>query len=150
MKNAFSLLLALVMCLSLCACGGKNDSPVATGSPTQSTAPVDEGIGLAENETEAIAKETTGDLIDGLRPEFKEAMDAYEAFYDEYFEFLEEYKKNPSDMTLMLKYTEMLTQVAEMNESFEAWDEDELNDAELKYYLDVNNRIMKKLVDIAD
>ena len=150
MKKAISLLLALVMCLSLCACGGGNDTPVATEAPAQSIAPVDEGIGPAESETDASIKESTGDLIDGMRPEFKEAMDAYEAFYDEYCEFTEEYKKNPSDMTLMLKYSEMLTQLAEMNEAFEAWDEDELSDTELKYYLDVNNRVMKKLVDVAD
>lgn len=91
----------------------------------------------------------TDKLIDGMRPEFKEAMDAYEAFYDEYCEFMAEYEKNPSDMTLLLKYTEMLAKMTEMNEAFEAWDEEELNDAELKYYLDVSNRVMQKLIDVA-
>lgn len=38
MKKAFSLLLALVMCLSLCACGG-NDTP-ETEAPTETTAPI--------------------------------------------------------------------------------------------------------------
>lgn len=86
-------------------------------------------------------------LVDGLRPEFKEAMDAYEAFYDEYCELLVEYSENPMDLTLLDKYTDMLNKASEMDEKFEAWDEDELNDAELKYYLDVNNRVMKKLLD---
>ena len=92
---------------------------------------------------------STSELVDGMRPEFKEAMDAYEAFYNEYCEFMEEYKKNPSDLTLLLKYTEMLGKVAEMDAAFAAWDEEALNDAELKYYLDVNNRVMKKLIDAA-
>ena len=33
MKKAISLLLALVMCLSLCACGGGNDTPETTEAP---------------------------------------------------------------------------------------------------------------------
>ena len=36
MKKAISLLLALVLCLSLCACGGGNDAP-ATEAPTEKT-----------------------------------------------------------------------------------------------------------------
>ena len=36
MKKALSILLALVLCLSLCACGGGNDAP-ATEAPTEKT-----------------------------------------------------------------------------------------------------------------
>ena len=36
MKKALSILLVLVMCLSLCACGGGNDAP-ATEAPTEKT-----------------------------------------------------------------------------------------------------------------
>ncbi len=89
------------------------------------------------------------ELIDGMRPEFKEAMDAYEAFYTEYCDFMAEYSENPTDLKLLAKYSEMLIKVEEMNEAFEAWDEDELNNEELKYYLDVNNRVMKMLLDVA-
>lgn len=39
MKKAISLLLALVMCLSLCACGSGNDTPETTEAPTETTAP---------------------------------------------------------------------------------------------------------------
>ena len=41
MKKAISLLLALVMCLSLCACGGGNDTPKTTEAPTETTVPVE-------------------------------------------------------------------------------------------------------------
>lgn len=34
--------------------------------------------------------------------------------------------------------------------SIEAWNEDDLSNEEMKYYLDVNNRVMKMLVDVAD
>ena len=135
MKKTIALILAIVLCLSLCACGGWNDTPETKN---------DEKIS-----TPAESQLPTTNGTETMRPEFKEAMDAYEAFYDEYCEFMEEYKKNPSDMTLLPKYTEMLEKVAEMNEAFEAWDEDELSDAELKYYLDVTNRVMEKMADIA-
>lgn len=39
MKKTISLLLALVMCLSLCACGGGNDTPETTEAPTETTVP---------------------------------------------------------------------------------------------------------------
>ena len=39
MKKTISLLLALVMCLSLCACGGGNDTPETTEAPTETTTP---------------------------------------------------------------------------------------------------------------
>ena len=61
------------------------------------------------------AAEGAEELVDGMRPEFKEAMDSYEAFYDEYCDFIKKYNDNPS---------------------------------ELKYYLDVNNRVMQNLVDV--
>lgn len=91
--------------------------------------------------------EVADDLVDGMRPEFKEAMDAYEAFYDEYCDFMVKFNDNPSDLTLVLEYTQMLSRLADMNSSFESWDEGEMNDAELKYYLEVNNRVVQKMID---
>lgn len=65
-----------------------------------------------ENEENTFVEtaEAEENLVDGMRPDFKEAMDSYEAF--------------------------------------EEWEEDEMNDAELKYYLDVNNRVMQKMLDV--
>lgn len=34
----------------------------------------------------------------GIRPEFKEAVDTYVTFYEEYAEFMQRYAANPSDM----------------------------------------------------
>ena len=76
-------------------------------------------------------------------------MDAYEAFYDEYCKMMKEYKDNPGDLTILGKYTEMLSKLGEMTEAFEAWGEDEMSNEELKYYLEVNNRVMQKMVDVA-
>lgn len=86
---------------------------------------------------------------DELRPDFKAAMDSYEAFYDEYCEVMKQYNENPADIQILTKYTGMMSKLVEMNEAFDAWDQSELNKAELKYYLEVHNRVMQKIVDVA-
>lgn len=90
------------------------------------------------------------ELVDGMRPEFKEAMDSYEAFYDEYCNIIKKYTENPSDMKILADYTDMLTKAAEMAEKFDAWENSDMNSAELKYYLDVNNRVTQKLLEVAE
>lgn len=90
------------------------------------------------------------ELVDGMRPEFKEAMDSYEAFYDEYCNFMKKYAENPTDLELLTEYTDMVSKLAEMDKKFEAWDEDEMNNTELKYYLEVNTRVTQKLLEVAE
>ena len=50
-----------------------------------------------------------GESTDDLDPEFKEMMDSYEAFFDEYIAFMEKYKENPTDMSLLSELSDMLT-----------------------------------------
>ena len=89
-------------------------------------------------------------LVDGMRPEFKEAMDSYEAFYSEYCDFMKEYKKNPTDLTLLAKYGDLMKKAVDVEAAFAAWKEDELNNEELKYYIDVNSKVMQKLVEVTE
>lgn len=133
-------------------CPNLDDAPSARGTVLECTMSGNEN---SRSNSDAETKEPTksenaGAATDGIRAEFKEAMDSYEAFYTEYCEFMKEYSENPTNLTLLAKYVDMLVKAEEMNEAFEAWDEDELSNEELKYYLGVNNRIMKMLVDIAE
>lgn len=84
---------------------------------------------------------------DGLRPSFKAAMDSYEAFYDDYCDFMRLYDSDASSITLLADYTAMVLKAAYAAETFEAWDDD-LSDAELKYYIDVNYRVTQKLLGL--
>lgn len=102
-----------------------------------------------QNESVSDEDSLNTTLVDGLRPEFKEAMDSYEDFYTEYCDFLKQYTANPTDLSLFAKYGDMLERAEEMNKAFEEWDENDLNNEELKYYLDVNNRVMQMLIDVA-
>lgn len=96
--------------------------------------------------TEAPTKEA--EQADGLRSDFKEAMDSYEAFMDEYVAFMKKYKANPSDLSLLMEYATFMEEYAEFVEAFEKWNSEDLNDAELAYYLEVQARVTKKLAEI--
>lgn len=93
---------------------------------------------------------SSGELVNGMRPEFKEAMDSYEAFFDEYCGFMKKYiASNGSDMSLLLDYASYMSKYAEMMEDFEAWESEEMNNAETAYYIQVQNRINQKLLEVA-
>lgn len=99
--------------------------------------------------TETIPVETTVPASSsGINPDFKAAMDAYESFYTEYCQLLKKYMANPTDFTILAKYADMMSRVEQMDQAFEAWNEDDMNSEELKYYLDVNNRVLKMMADM--
>lgn len=97
---------------------------------------------------EAEPTEPETEPASGLRKEFKDAMDSYEAFYNDYIDFMEKYLKNPTDFSLLAKYAGMLTKAEEMDKSFNAWNDSDLTGEELQYYLDVMNRVQKRLVGL--
>lgn len=148
-KKALSLIAALILTLLMCACSKETKIPAKLTSETAITEQV-EHIEEPTAETSEDNKEKyDGEpAVSGIRPEFKEAMDSYESFYDEYLNFLAEYEKNPTDISLLAKYAGMLSKAEEMDKKFEAWDENEMSDEELKYYLEVTARIQSKMVDI--
>lgn len=85
----------------------------------------------------------------GLRPEFKRAMDSYESFIDEYVAFMEKYKKsNGKDLSLLADLSAYVSKYNAMCEDFEKWENNDLNDAELQYYLDVTSRVSEKLLKV--
>lgn len=107
-----------------------------------------------EETTLETAEETTEEAVEarsasGLDPDFKAAMDAYEAFYAEYCDFMKKYSENSADLTLIAKYADMMAQALEMDEAFDAWGEDELNDEEWAYYFEVNAHVLEMLADTA-
>ncbi|MGN0320487.1 MAG: DUF6591 domain-containing protein [Lachnospira sp.] len=101
-----------------------------------------------QKEIEKESDKTT-ELINGMRPEFKSAMDSYETFYDEYCEFMKTYNQNQTDLKMIAKYTEIMKKAVDMDEKFKAWDGSDLNNEELKYYIEVQSRVSQKLVDLA-
>lgn len=166
MKKLIALLLAALMVLSFAACAGTKDSPTPNCDYDETTkAPVDDDEDSTDAATEPPTQESedmpTQEPTDapteeptpeqagsGLRPEFKDAMEHYEAFYDEYCDFMAQYMANPYDPTLLAEYADMLAELAEMDSAFEAWGDSDLNDEELAYYLEVQTRVLQKLSSV--
>lgn len=74
-------------------------------------------------------------------------VDSYEAFYDQYVEFLSSY--DASDFSMLAEYTELVGKAAEFDQKAEAYqDEDDLTPEELKYLLDAEIRIEQKLLSV--
>lgn len=99
----------------------------------------------------STSTEETSELVDGMRPEFKEAMDSYEAFFDEYVAFMKKYAASDgSDLTLLTDYADYMSKYADMMADFEAWDSEDMNTAETAYYIEVQSRISQKLLEVAE
>lgn len=173
MKKIFALFTVVMMILSLAACGSEK-SPDSGKDANQPEVSYNENTDIkdlfgklteeskekeeteqpnstSEEETQ-ISSENKSDsekLTGEIRSEFKEAMDSYEAFYDEYCDFMKKYSENPTDLSLLAKYAEMAKKLSDMDEKFKAWENEDLNSEELKYYIEVNGRISEKILEIA-
>lgn len=87
----------------------------------------------------------------GLGKEFKEAMDSYEAFVDEYIAFMKKYlNSNGTDMTLITDYAKYVSKLADAEEKFNKWEDEDMNSAETAYYIEVQTRVNKKLLEVAN
>ena len=95
-----------------------------------------------------VEPEETSETLEGIRPEFKAAMDAYESFYDEYCEFLTKYQANPTDLALLLKYAELMAEAEKMNKAFAEWETADMSQEEMKYYLEVTTRVQQKMIEL--
>lgn len=83
-----------------------------------------------------------------VTPEFKQTMDAYEAFYDDYLAFMNRYNSGEGDVMAMLNdYMTMMSDMEEWTKKIDAIDESKLSPADDAYYLLVTLRIEKKLMN---
>ena len=103
-----------------------------------------------DSSSEDDAKESTSVVSEisdeSVSSSFKETMDEYEEFMDKYVDFMKSYDAN--DVTMLSEYTELLSQYNTYMDKVSKIDEDELSSADLAYYLDVTNRVNKKLLEV--
>ncbi len=102
----------------------------------------------APESEEPTKSENNGEMVDGMRAEFKEAMDSYETFINEYVDFMNRYYASDDILSMMSEYNDMLSEYSEMSEAFNKWDSEDMNDTEFSYYLDVVTRTTNKLLEI--
>ena len=162
MKKVLLVILGLILLSGVFGCGGNTNTPApapAPPAPVLEPTPVPEKKPVEEKvEKEAEEIEVTPSNIDisldtdndKINPEFKAAMEAYEAFFDEYVEFMKKYNEAEALDTLemledMMAYMELFT---ETMEKLDAINENEVTTAEWLLYLEVMIRINKKLADM--
>lgn len=122
------------------------DKPSSSSTDNTATAP-------AAPETEKAAEENKANdkqLVNGMRKDFKEAMDSYEAFMNEYVEFVKKYQSNPNDAKLLADYAKYMSKYADMCDKFDKWESENLNTTEQAYYIDVQARVSKKLLEVSN
>lgn len=171
MKKVFALVLTTVLLLSLTACGrrfpaltpgsdkpastsGRTETSVpstwATAGTTQSTTePTTEVTEPSAETTESTTEPATEAVSTGVTPEFKATMDAYEAFFDEYVDFMQKFTSSENTLGMMTQYASMMARYAETMSALDEIDSDSLSEADALYYMEVALRITKKLADIA-
>lgn len=80
-----------------------------------------------------------------IRSEFKEAMDSYEKFFDEYTEFMKSFAESGDSLSMLTDYMEFLDQYTETMEAMGELGEEDMSTEEAAYYLEVTTRINQKL-----
>lgn len=119
----------------------KNDTSISTTVETTDS--------KVENKTEnAETNKNNSSNNNGLSKEFKDAMDSYEEFMNEYVEFMKKYNANPADPTLLSQYATMLQKYSEQISAFDKWKSEDMTTEEAAYYVDVQARVSKKLLEV--
>ncbi|MBQ2938631.1 MAG: hypothetical protein IJE05_07205 [Clostridia bacterium] len=120
----------------------KNDTNISNTIET-TTSPEE------KNTENKITTENSSSNSNELSKEFKEAMDSYEEFMNEYVEFMKKYEANPTDITLLSQYATMLQKYSEQISAFEKWESEDMTTKEAAYYVDVQARVSKKLLEVS-
>lgn len=119
-----------------------------TAEETETETSFTEETELQTEEEVPEESEDTAAELKGIRPEFKEALDAYEEFFDEYCIIMKKYMENPLDMSILTEYYEFMEKADEWDEKIEAMDEGEMSDEEFAYYMEVTTRVLTKMLEI--
>lgn len=141
MKKIISIVLALTLVLTLAACGVKktNNEDVNDTINTEVSS-------VEDSENNAETKEDAESNV-----EWKQFLNEYEEWVDKYIEITKKYKDNPSDMSILSDYTDMMSELTEWTTKTEDM-EKELENAsptELAEYSAELARIAAKLANAA-
>ena len=85
----------------------------------------------------------------GVTPELKAFLDSYEEFMDEYVSFMKKYQASTDSSAMLMDYLNFMQKYNEFSEKADAYNTDEMSDADAAYYLEVTGRIYQKLLQAA-
>lgn len=152
MKKKIALLMIfLLLLITACDYNGNESNENTTEEPTHTIAGISEESENAAVDSEATSAETVNESgsSEDVTPEFKAAMDSYEAFFDEYISFMNKYKESGYDASMLTDYTNYMNSYTETMKKISEIDTDSLSTADMLYYSEVNFRISSKLAEIS-
>ena len=123
-----------------------DDTDVSTDTST-----IEETVAPTEAPAEeSSTTETTEVSTDSnsIRPDIKEVIDSYETFMNDYCDFMTKYSESDDVASMMADYADYMSKYTDMAKKFDDLENDNLNDAELSYYLEVQTRITQKLANV--
>ena len=101
----------------------------------------------SESEPEPEPEPETGEPSGGS--DFRAMVDEYEAYMNEYCDFMETYNSDSSNVVSMaIDYAQMVSQYGEWAEKMDAVDESTLSAEDTQYYIEAQTRINKRLMEI--
>ena len=142
------------------------NAPKTNTQTTQKSAPKDDTQGKADADSDNSASENASNLSDKAQeaveaasdvisdvvtPEFKEMMDSYEAFMNQYCDFMVKYADATSSgdsatlLSMTADYASLVQQELDWASKIDGVDESTLSPADDAYYLEVQGRVLKKL-----
>ncbi|MBQ6390337.1 MAG: hypothetical protein IJH88_01785 [Eggerthellaceae bacterium] len=84
-----------------------------------------------------------------VSPDLKEMLDSYEAFMDEYVEFMKTYQESDDTMGMLSKYSEYMQKYLDFAQKVEAVDTSNMSAADYAYYIEVTSRVSQKLLTVS-
>lgn len=90
--------------------------------------------------------EETPTTSDGIRPEFQQSMDEYLEFFRQYADFMQRYSEADDPVSMLNEYSTLMSQYADMIYSFEAVEDEDISNEELKLYIQTNAEIQKLIL----
>ncbi len=104
MKKFLSILVAVFMLFALAACGNdtKDNEYENVNTPTSGAA-----------ESSNVGQEDVLEKTEGSDKEWREFLKDYEKWVDDYIVLVKKYNQNPTDMSILSDYTEMVSEMAE-------------------------------------
>ena len=121
-------------------------SSVVESEPEESSSVVSEVISETPEES-SVASEADSE---GIRPEIKEAIDSYETFMNDYCDFMEKYNESDDTAAMLTEYSDYMKKYADFADKFDKIQDEDLNTEETKYYIDVQTRVSKRLLETSD
>lgn len=150
MKRGICIFFVSVFLVCTVTACGRLDLPKSEG--TSAIESNDEKRNDAEpseaNDSDILAngEGSENDAASNVTPELKEFLDSYEAYIDRYIAFMKEYQDSGYSASMMNDYLAILEEYSNFTEKAESYDEDNMSDEDLAYYVEVIGRVSQKLL----